>query len=83
METKWRRYGSWVIEKDPENFEDMITWLNNNKEGVNTNGFVANSTYWLVANQIVIGAVNIRHELTDKPFHSGGHIGYGSDRRKE
>lgn len=45
----------WVIEKDPENFEDMITWLNHNKLGVNTNGFVANSTYWLVANQMVVG----------------------------
>ncbi|MGG4130635.1 GNAT family N-acetyltransferase [Paenibacillus illinoisensis] len=34
---------------------------------------------------MVVGAVNIRHELTDKLFHSGGHIGYGirpSARRK-
>lgn len=35
----------WAIEKDPENFEDMLAWLNNNKQGINTNGFVANSTY--------------------------------------
>ncbi|RAJ00930.1 hypothetical protein DET54_102417 [Paenibacillus pabuli] len=77
---EWKQSGEdmvpWVIEKDPENFEDMITWLNNNKQGININGFVANSTYWLVANQMVVGAVNIRHELTDKLFHSGGHIGY-------
>ncbi|MCK6074688.1 GNAT family N-acetyltransferase [Paenibacillus silvae] len=86
---EWKQSGEdmvpWVIEKDPENFEDMITWLNHNKQGKNTNGFVANSTYWLIANDIVVGAVNIRHELTDKLFHSGGHIGYGirpSERRK-
>nr|WP_184191315.1 GNAT family N-acetyltransferase [Paenibacillus sp. JGP012] len=86
---EWKQSGEgmvpWVIQKDPENFEDMITWLNHNKQGKNTNGFVANSTYWLVANDIVVGAVNIRQELTDKLFHSGGHIGYGirpSERRK-
>lgn len=51
-------YQEWiprVIEKDPENFEDMITWLNHNKLRANTNGFVANSTYWLVANKLVVG----------------------------
>lgn len=25
------------IEKDPENFEDMLAWLNNNKQGITAN----------------------------------------------
>lgn len=44
------------------------------------------STYWLVnQNNRVIGAVNIRHRLTEKLLQTGGHIGYGirpSERRK-
>jgi predicted acetyltransferase len=47
---------------------------------------VQSSTFWLVVdNRKVVGAVNIRHELTEKLFNCGGHIGYGirpSERQK-
>ncbi|MFC7680794.1 GNAT family N-acetyltransferase [Paenibacillus sp. GCM10028914] len=69
----------WVITKDPQNFEGMIEFLINNEEGINLpEGWVRDSTYWLVteSNEIV-GAVNIRHQLTEKLLNCGGHIGYG------
>lgn len=41
-------------------------------------GFVAHSTYWLVAGtETVIGVSNLRHDLTSRLRHEGGHIGYG------
>lgn len=77
----------WVIEKDPSNFEEMVQFLMDNEKGVNIpDGWVPDSTYWLLNNEKrIIGAVNIRHQLTELLFNSGGHIGYGirpSERRK-
>jgi len=69
----------WVIARDPEDFDDMLQFLNNNERGINIpEGWVKDSTYWLVteANRVV-GAVNIRHQLNEKLFNAGGHIGYG------
>lgn len=40
-------------------------------------GFVANSTFWLVADDEVVAVSNLRHELTDSLRREGGHIGYG------
>jgi predicted acetyltransferase len=88
---EWKDSGEgmvpWVISKDPLDFDGMIQFLLNNEKGENLpEGWVLDSTYWLVSkdNQ-VIGAVNIRHGLTEKLFNCGGHIGYGirpSERRK-
>lgn len=77
----------WVISKNPEDFEGMIKFLLNNEKGENLPaGWVPDSTYWLVTeSKKVVGAVNIRHGLTEKLFNAGGHIGYGirpSERRK-
>lgn len=77
----------WVIEKDPSNFEEMVQFLMDNEKGVNIpDGWVPDSTYWLLNNEKrIIGAVNIRHQLTEVLFNSGGHIGYGirpSERQK-
>lgn len=77
----------WVISKDPTHFTEMLEFLHNNEteDGIPT-GWVPSSTYWLVtADQRVVGAVNIRHRLTEKLWNCGGHIGYGirpSERRK-
>lgn len=76
-----------VITKDPQNFEGMIDFLHNNEEGINIpDGWVRDSTYWLVAeNSRIVGAVNIRHQLSERLLNSGGHIGYGirpSERQK-
>jgi predicted acetyltransferase len=77
----------WVISKDPTNFDAMVQFLLNSESGIGIpEGWVPDSTFWLVnANKKVLGAVNIRHQLTEKLFERGGHIGYGirpTERRK-
>ncbi|WP_409253891.1 GNAT family N-acetyltransferase [Bacillus sp. SCS-153A] len=88
---EWKDSGEdmipWVIKKDPSDFMAMLTFIENNANGVNQPaGWVPDSTYWLIdSKQNVLGAVNIRHSLTDALFNAGGHIGYGirpSARRK-
>lgn len=89
---EWKDSGEdmvpWVITKDPTDFQEMLTFLSNNENAVDLpEGWVPDSTYWLVNEQarIILGAVNIRHQLTDKLYNAGGHIGYGirpSERRK-
>ncbi len=39
-------------------------------------GYVANTTFWLVEGDNYIGSVNIRHTLTPHLLEVGGHIGY-------
>ncbi|HDR4708809.1 TPA: GNAT family N-acetyltransferase [Bacillus paranthracis] len=77
----------WVISKDPSNFPAMVQELLDAHNGVNLpQSWVPDSTYWLVTdNNRIVGAVNIRHSLTEHLFNAGGHIGYGirpSERRK-
>lgn len=77
----------WVIQKDPSNFKEMVQFLYDNENGINLpKGWVPDSTFWLInGNNRILGAVNIRHQLTELLVHSGGHIGYGirpSERRK-
>jgi predicted acetyltransferase len=88
---EWKASGEdmipWVIEKDPTDFLGMVQFLLNNEKGINLpEGWVRDSTYWLVnESNRVLGAVNIRHSLTERLFNCGGHIGYGirpSERRK-
>ncbi|MEH7109110.1 GNAT family N-acetyltransferase [Bacillus sp. JJ1764] len=88
---EWKDSGEemipWVIGKDPANFPEMIQSLLDAEQGKNIPAnWVPDSTFWLInKNKKIIGAVNIRHRLTDKLFNSGGHIGYGicpSERKK-
>ena len=88
---EWKSTGEemipWVIQKDPSNFKEMVQFLMDNKSGKNLpKGWVPDSTYWLINDDNrVLGAVNIRHGLTEGLLNSGGHIGYGirpSERRK-
>ncbi len=80
---EWKETGEpmvpFVISKDPTHFGEMIDELEKAESGENIyEGWVRNSTFWLVnPNGKVIGAVNIRHQLTEKLFNEGGHIGYG------
>jgi predicted acetyltransferase len=87
----WKESGEdmvpWVISKDPSDFRGMVQFLQSNEQGKHLpDGWVPDSTYWLVDEQNqIVGAVNIRHGLTEKLLYSGGHIGYGirpSERRK-
>ncbi len=77
----------WVISKDPSDFKGMAHTLLESEKGIKLPaGWVPDSTYWLVSDdKKVLGAVNIRHSLTEKLLHTGGHIGYGirpSERKK-
>ncbi|KGE18408.1 GNAT family N-acetyltransferase [Paenibacillus wynnii] len=69
----------WVIGRDPNDFEDMLKLLDDHKMGVGlTEGWVSDSTFWLVDDSDrVLGAVNIRHQLSEFLLNAGGHIGYG------
>ncbi|WP_396021433.1 MULTISPECIES: GNAT family N-acetyltransferase [unclassified Bacillus cereus group] len=68
-----------VIEKDPSDFPTMVQELLDAAEGKNLPpGWAPDTTYWLVTtDQKIVGAVNIRHGLTEHLFHASGHIGYG------
>ena len=88
---EWKDSGEtmipWVITKDPSNFPAMVQELLDAHNGINLPAsWVPDSTYWLVTDHNrIIGAVNIRHSLTEHLFNAGGHIGYGirpSERRK-
>lgn len=46
-----------------------------NKESL-PEGFVSSSTYVLIANNYIVGMIDIRHELNDGLLKTGGHIGY-------
>ncbi|QRG68786.1 GNAT family N-acetyltransferase [Brevibacillus choshinensis] len=88
---EWKQSGEpivpWIVDKDPSDFPAYLRYLEEEDKGENLKpGWVANSTYWLVNEQgKIAGAVNIRHELSERLLHTGGHIGYGvvpSQRRK-
>ncbi|MGX5559870.1 GNAT family N-acetyltransferase [Bacillus thuringiensis] len=88
---EWKDSGEtmipWVITKNPANFPAMVQELPDAHNGINIpETWVPDSTYWLVTDENkIVGAVNIRHSLTEHLFNAGGHIGYGirpSERRK-
>lgn len=88
---EWKKNGEamvpWVISKDPTNFQEMLQFLIAEQKGENLPEHRApSSTFWLInENKSVIGAVNIRHRLTEQLLQNGGHIGYGirpSERQK-
>lgn len=87
---EWKDSGEtmipWVISKNPANFPAMVQELLDAHNGINIpETWVPDSTYWLVTDENkIVGAVNIRHSLTEHLFNAGGHIGYGirpSERR--
>lgn len=78
----------WVVEKDPGDFKKMVEFLysEDSEEKITDPNWVPHSTYWLMNEQdVLVGAVNIRHRMNQKLLNCGGHIGYGirpSYRRK-
>lgn len=59
------------------NFQSYVTHLTDESKGEHLpRGYVTATTYWLVANEKVLGRVNIRHRLTELLLREGGHIGY-------
>jgi len=62
-----------------EQFGDFLMKLRDNSRGIGIpEGFVANSSHWLVSDNFqLIGVSNLRHELTPALRLEGGHIGFG------
>ena len=59
--------------KGLENFNQYLEYLDNWSKGIDLRqDEVATSTYWLIANNEVVGVLRVRHRELD----SAGHIGY-------
>lgn len=68
----------WTLKLDTTDFPALIKKLEDFSRGIGLKeGHVENSTYWLVENNIIIGAVNIRHRLNEYLLKYDGHIGGG------
>ncbi|MDQ0352145.1 putative acetyltransferase [Alkalibacillus filiformis] len=68
-----------ALRKDPSNFEAFVQNLISTEEGVGLpEGYVPATTRWLVDEKYkILGACNIRHDLTGPLLETGGHVGYG------
>ena len=91
MIEEWKATGEkmvpFVLRFDYKDFDLLLEELNKLKDQFIDDGKTVNSsTFWLVENdELVVGAVNIRHRLNRYLLEIGGHIGYGirpSCRRK-
>ncbi|MGG4146865.1 GNAT family N-acetyltransferase [Paenibacillus algorifonticola] len=67
----------WVISEDPSDFQKMLAFLSNHELGLGIpEGWVPDSTFWLINDRNrVIGAVNIRHRLSEFLFNAAGNVG--------
>lgn len=64
-----------------ETTEDISQWINEkllekSKDTIINKNFVPASTFLLIKDDILIGIINIRHELNEYLLNFGGHIGY-------
>ncbi|WP_326909921.1 GNAT family N-acetyltransferase [Sedimentibacter sp. MB31-C6] len=91
MITEWKKSEEelipWSLNLYDIDFNLMVEKLNGYSKGIGLpEGFIENSTYWLInENDKILGAIDIRHKLTDYLLFRGGHIGYGirpSERQK-
>lgn len=61
-----------------DDIEALLNRFDNDSRGVTIEGFVPNTTYWLIEDdREVVGVSNMRHSLNEKLLIEGGHIGYG------
>lgn len=82
MLTEWQSTGEDLIpfplKLDCSNFSTFVRLLSDASQGIGLpSGFVPHTTYWLLNEQRIIGAVNLRHHLNEGLLQIGGHIGYG------
>jgi predicted acetyltransferase len=60
-----------------DDFEGLVATLMANSRGERlSDGFVPNSTFWLIAGSDIVAVSNLRHRLTPALERRGGHIGY-------
>ncbi|PPA69962.1 GNAT family N-acetyltransferase [Jeotgalibacillus proteolyticus] len=88
---EWLESGESIIPHsttyEPYNFAELLQKFENDEAGIGLiEGWVTSSTFLLTGEYgRIIGAVHIRHELTEDLTNRGGHIGYGirpSERKK-
>ena len=70
-----------------EKFKELVNYLEDVKNGANTDGRAPSTTLWLYdeKQEKIIGLYNLRHVLLGEMGRLWGHIGYGvrpSERRK-
>ena len=94
MMDEWNMEGSritpWPLHMKyhtPKYFDEMLKKIEDAEKGENLGGYAPSTTYWLYDDKrdILIGASNLRHYLTEEGLKTWGHIGYGirpSERKK-
>lgn len=77
--SRGERLVPFTLSFEHEIFDELLKQLSDNARGIGIpEGFVANSSFWLVHdNSEIVGVSNLRHELTPALRLEGGHIGYG------
>lgn len=84
------RLAPWTLHlpfESAEDFAALIARCEEAERGENVGDFSASSTWWLYDEErdLLVGATNLRHWLTEEGKRTWGHIGYGirpSERRK-
>ncbi|MGP4071540.1 GNAT family N-acetyltransferase [Piscibacillus sp. B03] len=67
-----------TLRKVNDQYEAFVERWQNESQGVIREGWVANTTYFLVNDEgRILGSCNIRHDLNEKLLQIGGHVGYG------
>jgi len=63
---------------DHRDFAAMLAKIEQYEQGIDLPaGYEPSTTYWLVDGDELIGAANLRHQLSDILKQAGGHIGLG------
>jgi predicted acetyltransferase len=71
------RYTDFDLTLPDESLKIYLQKLEDEEKGINlTDGFVPQTTLWLIDNDEFIGRVSIRHFLNDRLKMEGGHVGY-------
>ena len=88
---EWENSGESIVpsatKQNNMSFKELFEkWVVNETDEAYKQGFVPSTLYFMVDNNnLIIGAIHLRHELNDRLLQNGGHIGYGirpSERRK-
>lgn len=67
-----------TLDLNSDHFPALVDLLRRYSEGTSVpDGLVANTTFWLVEGEEIIGVSNLRHHLTERLMRLGGHIGFG------
>ncbi|TFB21744.1 GNAT family N-acetyltransferase [Filobacillus milosensis] len=79
---EWAHYKEKVVPTILRNagnsYPDFVQNVQKASEGQVLEGWVANSTYFLIdENNNILGSCNLRHDLNQKLLEIGGHCGYG------